>query len=291
MSTTYDLDHTAVNESGHITSDKAGNIYLASDSNSPLMPILRMTPEGKVSQFTKIKESHSDSGFTAAPDGSLVTGGGDGLWRVSSKGTVTSLESQRRFKLPNPIGIRPDGTVVVIDGESVWSLKDGQAAELLTFPANQGRVRGAVAPDGTIYLSNSRLDNLRVLAPGSPPRTLTIQGDLPGAGKPLSEMAIMQMTPATDGGVYAKVQWDPQKGGGGFVYIVHIAPSGTLTAMARASEQGKSCAAGEQYAALDNPCVMPWFLARSGDQVLALGDIYDPERKPSPALAIHAPRG
>ncbi len=290
MSTEYDLDSTAVTESGHVTSDRAGNIYLASDSNSPLMPVLRMTPEGKVSQFTKVKETHADSGFTATPDGSLVSGGSDGLWRISPEGTVTQLESTHRFNRPEPIGIRPDGTVMVIDGDSVWSLKDGKAAETFTFLANRTDVRGVVATDGRTYVSNSRLDNLRVLAPGSAPKTVTVQGSLPGAGKPLSEMAIMQMAPAEDGGVYAKVQRDPQKDSGGFVYIVHIGPTGILTAMARASEQGKSCAAGQQYPALDNSCVMPWFIARSGEQLLVLGDLYDPEHTPSPALAIPALR-
>jgi hypothetical protein len=288
VSTKYDLDGTAVTQSGHVTSDRAGNVYLANDSNSPFMPILRMTPDGKVSQFAKVKESHANSGLAAAPDGSLVTGGGDGLLQVSTKGAVTSLESTHRFKLPEPIGVRPDGTVIVIDGDSMWSLKDGKADEIFTFPANQSRVRGVVTADGTIYVSNSRLANLQVIAPGRPPKTVTVQGSLPGASAPLSDMAFMDMTPAGDGGLYAKVQRDPQKGGGGSVYIAHIDPSGALTAMARGSEQGKPCEAGQQYPALDNPCVMPWFIARSGDQVLVLGYVDDPERTPPPALTIRA---
>ncbi|MFJ8308937.1 MULTISPECIES: hypothetical protein [unclassified Streptomyces] len=288
VSTEYDLDQTASIESGHVASDRTGNVFLADDSDSPVMPILRVTPDGKVSQFAKVKTRSADSGLAAAPDGSLVTGGHDGLSRVSSEGAVTSLPSTHTFDLPEPIGVRPDGTIIVTENYSVWSLKDGKADEIFSFPANQGASHGTVAADGTVYATNGRLSNLQVLAPGRPPKTLTVRGSLPGAGMPLSDMAFEGMTPAGDGGLYARVLKDPQKGPSTYVYLVHIDPSGALTAMARGFEEAKPCPAGQQYPALDNPCELPWFLARSGDQLLALGSVVGRVHTPPPALAMRA---
>ncbi|MFG2722957.1 hypothetical protein ACGFW5_32350 [Streptomyces sp. NPDC048416] len=287
VSTEYDLNRASSITSGHVASDGKGNVFLADGFKTPDIPILRMTPDGKVSQFAKVTTSSADSGFAVAPDGSLVTGGNDGLSRVRPGGTATPIPSTHPFTRPEPIGVRPDGTVIVTEDSSVWSVKDGKADEILAFPAEQGRARATVTANGTVYATNGRLPDLHVLAPGQAPKTVTVHGTLPGAGTPLSETAFEGMTQAGDGGVYARVLKDPQKGPAGFVYLVHIDPAGALTVMARGSEEAKSCPAG-QYPALDNPCQLPWFLARSGDQLLALGSVVDPEHKPTPALAIRA---
>jgi hypothetical protein len=62
-----------------------------------------------------------------------------------------------------PLGVRPDGSVVVLDGETVWTLRDGRLTQVLRvadIPANAlepgdratGIATGTVAPDGTVWL-------------------------------------------------------------------------------------------------------------------------------------------
>ncbi|MEU3370900.1 hypothetical protein ABZ734_10550 [Streptomyces sp. NPDC006660] len=288
VSTEYDLNRASSITSGHVASDGKGNVFLADGFASPEIPILRMTSDGRITQFAKVATRSADSGFAVAPDGSLVTGGRDGLSRVRPGGAATPLPSTHTFTRPEPIGVRPDGAVIVTDNYSVWSVKDGKADEIFAFPAERGLSRGTVTANGTVYATNGLVSDLHVLAPGRPPSAVTVHGSLPGGSTPLSDMAFEGMTPAGDGGLYARVLKDPQKGPADFVYLVHIDPSGGLTAMARGFGKAKSCSAGQQYPALDNPCQLPWFLARSGDQLLALGSVVDLEHVPPPALAIRA---
>lgn len=266
----------------YVTADGSGNVYMVNGDNSPV-DILRMTTGGDVSRFARIASLSAVRGMTHMPDGDLLIGQAGGLMRVDRHGTASPLQTSHHFDYPSPVGVRADGEVIVLDGGSVWSLKDGNVSRLYgSFGSSGGR--GAVDQSGTAYIqpqNGSTFAGMFVLAPGTEPHELQISGSLPGSQVPISGLTPLSLTAAPGGGFYAMATKasDTTK-----VYAVYV-QGANATVLAEGSTKN-TCPANKQYPALDNPCTMPWFVVQSGKRVLAMGSSTG---QPLPALVISAP--
>ncbi|WP_406135568.1 hypothetical protein [Streptomyces sp. NBC_01089] len=254
--------------------------------------VLRITPNGNVSQFARIKptdQKRVGSGMATTPDRGLIMGGGTGLIQVNRRGIATHLNTTHHFESPNPIGVRPDGSVIILDRDQTWSLKGSKVTKLYTSPNSV--TAGIVDAKGTVYLQGDTFADMHVLAIGKNPRALTLRGNIPGSKVPLSNLTALTMAAAHDGGLYAKTVKDPSKGPSGpSAYVMHLAPSGDVVVIAKGTlENGHaSCKAGKMFPALNAPCQIPWFVVQSGDQVLAMGNPSTLTGPPAPALSIRA---
>src|SRR5882757_2415193 len=137
LSKQYDLNDTVRAGGSLVTSDRAGNVYMLSWDNSDHPAIMRMTPEGVVSRYGQVSFPVDGGGMVIRSDGSIVFS--------TLNDSPTSTYELRVFKqdvtvpgLPIsptrnsvlPIGERPDGSLIITDGGTIWSLKDGKSTSL-----------------------------------------------------------------------------------------------------------------------------------------------------------------
>lgn len=144
-----------------------GTIYVADEQN---LRIRRLAPDGAVSTFAGSGENASRDGSAAAASFSLPTGLATG-----SDGTLYVVEQSQHVR-----AVRPDGTVTTIAGSGIPGYADGPAATA-QFAGLTGI---AVAPDGTLYLSDQGNHRIRAVAADGSVRTVAGSGDAP-APRPL----------------------------------------------------------------------------------------------------------
>ncbi|MEV0370635.1 hypothetical protein AB0I10_12515 [Streptomyces sp. NPDC050636] len=291
LSSKYDLNYaTDPYGSRQLASDQSGNVYLMKqDVGTAMDIILKMTPHGAVSKVARIPSLGIDGSIAVAPDGELLVGGYKGLFRVDRHAKVRPVNAPR-FKHPNPIGARPDGSMVVKDEHALWSLKGTHKTRLYTFPKKSGTPAATVDATGTIYTdAGSTLKHMLVLAPGHGPRALSVRGNIPGTKTPISSQTAITMTPARGGGLYAQANTSPTKAAK-FAYIVRVRPSGSATVLARGTMDSTNagCKSGKHYPALNTPCPMPWFVVQSGKRLLVMGSPKDNGGDHLPAFALRA---
>ncbi|WP_157880114.1 hypothetical protein [Streptomyces natalensis] len=292
LSSTHDVnDATSDYMHGHVISDRSGNVYMLDASDTGL-GILKMAPSGTVSGFSRIRDARWATGMAATPDGGILIGGSDGdtdqLYRVDRDGKATSVDTPE-FHHPNPIGARPDGSMVVLDGKTLWSLKGTRKTRLHTLPQEPPNGSITVDATGTVYAEKgASLKDLLVLAPGHSPRTVSPRGSIPGTNSPVSSLSAITMSPASGGGLYAKAVRDTNKGPSGHAYVVHVRASGATTVLARGTmnKENLSCKSGRQYPSLNVPCAMPWFVVQSGQRVLVMGSVTGAGTHHIPAFAL-----
>ncbi|MFE6739057.1 SMP-30/gluconolactonase/LRE family protein [Streptomyces tubercidicus] len=288
LSTKYDVDQATGNQDmSQAASDASGNVYMLSGSG-PEADVLRMTPGGTVRKVARLGHVTGVRGIAPVGNGDLVVGGFGGLYRVDRHGTAERLNT-RPLTHPAPIGTRPDGSVVVVDGGTVWSFKGAAATKLYEDHTGMNFWRGAVDATGAVYIaSGGSLKGTLVLAPGRKPRAVAPRGTVPGTHTPLSALVVQSMTAAQGGGYYAKVVTDPD-GDSLTPYVVRVGPTGSGTVLARGTlgKSSPSCVAGKQYPALTTQCRMPWFVVQSGKRLLVMGSP-SPDGSRIPAFAIRA---
>ncbi|WP_433889383.1 hypothetical protein [Streptomyces sp. CA-111067] len=269
----------------HVTSGQEGNAYVMDSGSGQPIDILRLTSTGTVSRFASIESTAIPLGLAALPDGVLAVGRKGGLLRVDGHSTPTVLPTGHRFTYPVPIGVRPDGSLVVLDADQVWSVKDGRTTLLAGEPSDGGS-DGAVDGSGTTYAlldGKTTIADLLVIPPGQPPHALRVIGHLPGGSAPVSGLNVYALAAAGDDGFYATA--GTHDGTADYLIHVHGAAADVLAAFG-APDKAATCAAGHRYPALGNPCVMPYFALPLGDRVLLVGQTDDAA---TPALALRAP--
>lgn len=288
LSTKYDVNQaTDDHDMSQVASDASGNVYMLSGPG-PEADVLRMTSGGTVRKVARLHHVNGVLGIAPVGNGELVVGGSGGLYRVDRHGTAERLNT-RPLKHPVPIGTRPDGSVVVVDGGTVWSFKGAAAKKLYEDHTGMNFRRGAVDATGTVYVaSGSSLKGTLVLAPGRKPRAASPRGTVPGTHTPVSALVVQSMTAAHGGGYYAKVVSDPDLGSL-TPYVVRVGPTGSAIVLAQGTleKSNPSCDTGKQYPALKTPCLMPWFVVQSGKRVLVMGNPTDDGSR-IPAFAIRA---
>ncbi|PJM98623.1 hypothetical protein CG740_34875 [Streptomyces sp. CB01201] len=287
LSTHYDVNY-AVAGSAHSSSlawDRSGDVFMMNASK--YFDLLRMTPQGKVSRFAHISYPTVARGMAATPDGGVMIGGDSGLIQVDSKGGFGPVQTSYQFADPRPIGARSDGSVIILDGRSVWALKDGKATSLYGKPGGPREGLGTVDESGTAYVqpTGQTLADMLVLPPGKDPHRLQISGNLPGTRIPISGLSPSSLAPARGGGFYAMATSSIGNSANYTYYVIHIRET-TGTVLIKATHD-RICPTGQQYPALESPCVMPWFVTQLGDQVLVMGSS-TMSGKTVPALAVRA---
>jgi hypothetical protein len=284
LSTRYDVND-AVDGTSNATNlawDRSGNVYLMNASGE--FDVLRMTPQGHVSRFARVSWS-SAQGMVATPDGGLLIGGSSGLLRVFKTGASAPLQTSHQFGDPRPIGVRPDGSVMLLDGRSVWILKDDKATLLSSEHGGVYAVLGTVDASGTAYvkLKGDTLADMLVMPTGKAPYRLRISGNVPGTHIPISTLTPMTLAPAHGGGFYSMAVSGPDKSGHYKPYVIHVQKTKATVLIKRTGD--RLCPTGKQYPALDSPCTMPWFVTQLGDHVMVMGS-NTMSGKPLPALVV-----
>lgn len=284
LNSKYDLNYaTDPYVARQLASDHFGNVYLMDqDIGTATDIILKMTPHGAVSKVARIPYVGIDGSIAVEPGRGFLVGGYRGLFRVDHRGKFRPVNVPR-FKHPQPIGARPDGSVIVKDEHALWNLKGTRKTRLYTFPKKSGTPTTIVDATGTIYTdAGGTLKNMLVLAPGHGPRALPLRGNIPGTKAPISSQTAITMSPAHGGGLYAQANTSPTKATK-FAYIVRVRPSGSATVLASGTMDSTNagCKIGKQYPALNTPCGMPWFVIESGRRLLVMGNTDD-----GPAFAL-----
>lgn len=287
-----DLDSAAENPHSSVVSDRSGNIYALNGDDSPGADVLKVTPSGEISRFAHIDADYGSYGMATAGNDGVFTAGPSGLIHIDRHGTSKPLTAPDEIKQPQPIGMRPDGSFIVVDGGSVWSLKGAQAAKVYTFPKKEGIPSGTVDADGAIYLQAKQSNEFVILTPGHNPRSLSLTGKLPRFNKPFSALSVFTMTPAYGhAGVYATLL-DVDSGEHGSAYIVHMKADGSVTALAKGTAGNATCRPKQSYPALDSPCFVPWHVVQSNRRIIALGGpsvALEDKDHPYPALVVPTP--
>ncbi|KUN05093.1 hypothetical protein AQI95_16445 [Streptomyces yokosukanensis] len=287
LSTRYDVDDAVAGSawSSSLAWDRSGNVYMMNAGGN--FDILRMTPQGKVSRFAHVSYPGAAHGMAATPDGGVIIGGDSGLLQVNRKGASGFVRTSHQFVEPRPIGVRPDGSIIVLDGKSVWALKDDKATSLYGSHGGKLAVFGTVDASGTAYvqLTGQTFADMLVLPLGQAPHRLPISGKVPGSRIPISALSPQALAPALGGGFYARGVYSVGNSAKYASYVIHVRKT-TGTVLIKATHD-RICPAGEQYPALDSPCTMPWFVTQMGDRVLVMGS-NTMSGKTVPALTVRA---
>jgi hypothetical protein len=284
----YDLQQ-AVSDmpfSSHVAAGRSGDAFVMHRTSSDgSTDILRLTSQGAVSRFASLGPGRAAYGFAALPDGSLAVGRGGTVLRVTGHGAPATLPTGHRFTGLVPIGARPDGSLVVLDGDQVWSVKDGRSTVLAGKPSNGGSY-GTVDGSGTTYAlldGKNTVRDVLVIPPGKAPHALRVTGQLPGGSAPVSGLSLYTFAAAGDDGFYATAGTESDTAR----YLIHVhGTTAEVLAAFGAPDRVATCAAGHHYPALDNPCVMPFFALPLGKRVLLVGK--SNADLATPALAVDA---
>lgn len=287
LSTSYDVDDAVAGSawSSSLAWDRSGNVYMMNAGGN--FDILRMTPQGKVSRFAHVAYPGAAHGVAATPDGGVIIGGDSGLIHVNRKGAFGPVQTSHQFVEPRPIGVRPDGSVIILDGKSVWALKDGKATSLYGSHGGKLAVFGTVDASGTAYvqLTGQTFADMLVLPLGQAPHRLRISGNVSGSRIPISALSPQALAPAHGGGFYARGVYSVGNTAKYTSYVILVQKT-TATVLIKATHD-HNCPVGKQYPALDSPCTMPWFITQMGDRLLVMGS-NTMSGKTIPALVVRA---
>ncbi|NUR27085.1 MAG: hypothetical protein HOV83_14780 [Catenulispora sp.] len=171
----------------------------------------------------------TSAGYALAPDGTVYLGWDGGLFAAHSPDLadlkpISSLPSTFGERV-RPLGTRPDGSVVVLDGETVWTLRDGRLTRILRVadipasvlePGDQatGIATGTVAADGTIWLvvqakrgpeQAQWLADVIGLTPSGQVTRLTVPATATGFNGDPRRLEVSSLTPDGSGVLYIRV--------------------------------------------------------------------------------------
>ena len=285
LSKEYDLNKTVVVTWTLVTTDQAGNVYMM-DRSLQHPDVLKMTPQGVVSRYAQPVFVKTPTAMVVRSDGSMVfsdsTTSADYFRVISRDGTETELRISPNYKDARPIGERPDGSLIITEGGTIWSLKDGKATDL--YHQSKDIYESAVVdPSGTIYTVPENLGDIIAIPVGKQPYHLNESGTVPNSTTPIASLAPGEMTPASTGGFYALA--DDKAITETFVLYVQ----GTKTTVLAKTSLNQTCVPGKQYPALTNTCEAQAYLVQSGDLLLFLGNLTTHNDSPAePALALKA---
>lgn len=241
------------------------------------------------------------SGLVVRSDGSLLAGEDGQVVTIAPDGRITELAGTagqfRSLTAPvartaaaagfrfvhgvTPLGVEKDGTVVIGDGNVVWSLSGG----MLTRRYQQAPVKSAARylspfvvaestadPDGTVFLTPGypgTLGDVAVLpGDGQPPHKLTLPARVPGLSVATADLETSALAGDGADGIYADVS--PPDGGHSFLIHVHGGQADVVASTIAKADWSARCKAQKPVPARDFPCPFPIGVAyRAGHVYLA----------------------
>ena len=285
LSKKYDLNKTVVLMWSLVASDRAGNVYML-DWSLEHPDVMRMTPQGVVSRYVKVDFRVGAAGMVVRTDGSVVFGESPtstGEFPVVNRdGTETVLKISPEYRNAQPIGERPDGSLIISEGGNIWSLKGGKATQL--YHQSQPIDKYAVVdPSGTVYVVPENLGDILAIPIGTKPYHVHVSGKVPGTDTAITSLLPADLTPASAGGFYTLAE---NKANTEFS-VVHV--QGAKATVLAKLQIKRTCLPGKQYPALANTCGAQAYIVQSGDRVLLLGNLTIHNSTPAePALALKA---
>ncbi|MFE0513630.1 hypothetical protein [Streptomyces sp. NPDC058964] len=251
--------------------------------------------------------TEGSSGLVAFSDGSLVFGKDHAIEKygrdqqvsvlagVPGKGRSAAVPVPKAITAAGfrfgdyavtPLGVRPDGALIVLDGDVVWSLANGRLTRLYEVPAADRKTRGldpypaaAVDRKGTVYVSSgprassARFSNVAdivaVHTDGTAAPIALPQSVAGIKGKP-GDLTVNSLTGDDADGIYASTFNDDG------MYVLHIHAGRADLVAHYAYAQGKSsrssgeCALNHPVDAKKLTCRLPTTMTY-GDGKLVLG--------------------
>lgn len=217
------------------------------------------------------------------PDGtSQVVAGlatADRKWGTAVPASAPAGSVHAGYNGPRLVGVRPDGSLALVDSDVMWSLKDGRLTRLLQLPATADKDNpnallegGAVNRSGTVWTASGpfhrqTLAGLLTVAPDGTVSHPALPAKVAGvSGKPAS---LYVGSLADDGadGVYAHVYGTDAE------YVLHLRPGGA-TVVARNAHYGslERCTMPHHPVdAMSLPCSIPGELTYHAGSLVAAG--------------------
>lgn len=289
LSKKYDLNKTLSIGVSLVASDRAGNVYML-DGSLKRPDVMRMTPQGVISRYVQVNHRVGFSAMVVRSDGSIVFGvlndspstSTDELPVTNRDGSTTAAKIPPTSGNALPIGERPDGSIIIGEGGTIWSLKDGKATRLY-HQSKDIFDHAVVDPSGTVYAVPENLGDIVVIPVGQAPHHVHASGTIPGTDTPIASVSPSEMTPASTGGFYGMAANDAITE----TTVVHV--QGTKATVLAKAQIKHTCPAGKQYPALANTCETQAYIVQSGNRVLLLGNLTIHNSTPAePALALNA---
>ncbi|MFE0513847.1 hypothetical protein [Streptomyces sp. NPDC058964] len=243
-------------------------------------------------------------GIAALADNSLVFGRNGRVNKISPQGEETVLagaSGQDRtagHPLPrsapatavhftanaSPFGVRPDGSILIADGDALWALKDGTVRRLyqVTAKSSDGlplllAQNNAMDSTGTAYLSPERegtdvdgtLGDVVLIRPdgrlGKPLLPAKISG-LPGAP---ATYRVRWLTGDGDDGIFVHVY--DQSGNNGAIVHLHSGKAELVAHEKAGAASSKPCSITRPVDALRLPCGIPEAMTYRSGSLIAGG--------------------
>ncbi|MFJ8313719.1 MULTISPECIES: hypothetical protein [unclassified Streptomyces] len=249
-------------------------------------------------------EVHGTNGLVVlSPDSFLVGKGGQVLRLQADKNqTVLAGASGKPRELGEPVpaaaaaaefhfsnytpevfGTRPDGTILIAEGDVLWQLNNGRLTRLYQVPRTTdaaGKTRlmhigvgSAVDHSGTVYASasaeneNAGLSDVVAIHRDGSVGQLTFPKRVAGVQTDLAAFEVNWMTGDGGDGVYVR---GADKAG---EYVLHVA-SGEATLVAKFPYEGPHAGCKEGYLvdAMKLPCRLPWAVTYSSGNLYLMGN-------------------
>ncbi|MFI6561099.1 hypothetical protein [Streptomyces sp. NPDC050534] len=238
-------------------------------------------------------------GLVAEPGGTFLTARGTDVLRWRPDGTsqvVAAFAAKDRkvgttvpasapvgtvhagYNAPWLAGVRPDGSLVLVDTDVLWSLKDGRLTRLLQLPAtgdkevaNTLMEDAAVNRSGTVWTASGpfhaqTLAGLRTVAPDGTVSRPALPARAEGVSEKLASLQVNWLTDDGADGVYAHV-YSP-----GTEYVLHVRP-GSARAVAKATPSSNRCTMPHHPVdAMSMSCTIPEELTYHAGHLVAAGD-------------------
>ncbi|MGW2422239.1 hypothetical protein ACWC0C_23795 [Streptomyces sp. NPDC001709] len=295
-------------EPNGISSGPDGTVYLA------VPPfVARISPQGKIDATASGLGSGpvdgAPRGATALSSDTVATASAGQLLRISPDKEPAVLagiqHALRSFTDPvpatqqaatahfsrylAPIGTLHDGSLILADGDAIWSLRSGKLTRLYQHPPI--KVAGTERPSVTAAGSTVSSDGRIYLLPAAPKATLkdtvviSTTGragrlDLPGTikGIPGNTGDLTPLWLTTDGGngVYVHAYRAAGNGNTNGEFLLHVhAGQGDLVAASHTQGSPDTCNATKATDAKHFPCPLPWAVTyQPGQLVMAGGEPY-----------------
>jgi hypothetical protein len=247
--------------------DRSGDVYALG------LGLVKVRPRSRTAVAVPGLPHQQDAplGLVTLPDGSLVTGvGKHTVERIAPDGTATVLSSAFHDR-PAPFGTRPDGTILVGDGPTVWALAPHKGAEPARLWHTDAKSRDAFPLDvlgssavdahgtayitpqveGTSYTPLSQVTEIRV--DGTTPR-VALPSHVSGVSAPVDDLKVEWLTSDGASGVYAEVFVSD---GPAAVLHLHGGHADLVAAEKPGTPSGSRCNAHRPFDASKVGCALP----------------------------------
>ncbi|MEV0183971.1 hypothetical protein AB0I54_32510 [Streptomyces sp. NPDC050625] len=255
--------------------------------------------------------TNGTSGLVALPDGSLVFGkdhtvqkfgrdqqvsvlaGVSGKTRSATAQvpkSATAADFRFGDQAVTPVGVRPDGSLIVLDGDVVWSLANGRLTRVYEVPAADRKTRelvsypaAAVDRKGTVYVTSgppartskfAHLADVMAISPDGSAAPVALPRSIAGVKAQPGDLTVNALTGDDADGIYINAYDHKAE------YVLHLhAGRADMVARSLYSRQTSAypdvCNLKHPVDAEKVPCDLPWPMTyRDGKLVLGGKDKY-----------------